>query len=101
MGRGVKSKKITSSGELTSKGNRILVFGVQLVSGTTASSITLKDGGSSGTEKAGLLSQAESNVGDKTSSVWFASPVEFNSGCYATLGGTGAYAYVQYQDLSG
>ena len=67
---------LTASGSVRSKPGALLGF---YVNSTTAGTIVLKDGGSSGTAMSGTITPA---IG------WHRFPASFGTDLYATLGGT-------------
>lgn len=99
LGQGVSSKEITASAVVTTAGSAGLLYGITLNSGTTASSIIIKNGGSSGTNIWKLTLIATTAAGDQTTSITFPVPIVCSTDIYATLAGTGATAYVQYKQL--
>ncbi len=76
-----------------------IVWGITLNSGTTASSIVLKDGGSGGVAKWGITNIGTTGAGDTTVSVMFPKGIVFSIDCYADWTGTGAIGYVAYEKL--
>ena len=93
-----------SSGEISSSNvvtaGPTLVWAITLRSGTSASKVELRDGGSGGTLLWAISFAATTIVGDVTVSKTFAKPLIFSTSCYATLAGTGALAYVAYEVVS-
>jgi len=95
----ITSLPITESAVVTTANDAGLLYGVTLRSGTTASSILLRNGGSSGTVLWGLSLASTAAAGDTTTSVTFPYPIIFSTDIYATLTGTGALAYVAYKEI--
>jgi hypothetical protein len=90
----------TSSGTITTANVPGLLYAVILRSGTTASKIELRNGGSGGTILATISYVATTAVGDEIRGISFPEPVAFSTDIYATIAGTGAEAYVFYKQLA-
>ena len=97
--RGVLKKRITTSAVVTTAGKTGLLYGLDLIGGTTISKLQLKDGGSSGTIGAELSIIAKTVVGDDMKSRDFSNPVVFTTDIYATISGTNAVGYVYYREI--
>jgi hypothetical protein len=101
MAKGLKSKKITSTAVVTTAGKSGLLWGYNLIGGTTGSKAIFKNGGTSGTDTWAGTTLAGTAVGDVTASEHFSQPVVFSTDLYCTLSGTGAYVYVIYEEIEG
>ena len=79
-----------------------MIHAVTLVVGTTYSSILIGDSdvADPANIKIHLTSIGVTNIGDKCISITYKNPIIFPTNIYADIGGAGAYAYVQYSDLS-
>lgn len=97
--QGVNSKEISSSATVTTANKTGLLYGITLLSGTTASSVIIKNGGSSGTTMWKLSLIATTGAGDQCTSITFPAPIVCSTDIYATLAGTGALAYVSYREI--
>ena len=93
------SKKLTSTGVVTTAGESGLAYGVILIGGTDDSKIILKNGATGGTDTVALTTDGGTNIGDNMNVVMFPVPVWFSTDIYGTLSGTGAYAYVLYAEV--
>jgi len=94
------SKKITASAVVTAENKKGKVYALTLNSGTTDSSIILADGGASGTEKWALTLNGTTAAGETSESVSFPGGLTFDTDVYAVLAGTGAEAWVAYEEIA-
>ena len=92
-------KKLTSSGIVTTAGKPGILWGYNLIGGTTASKALFENGGSGGTDTWAGTTIANTAIGDTSKSEHFAEGVVFSTDIYCTLSGTGAYVYVTYEEL--
>ena len=99
MAKGLKSKLISSSGVVTTAGKSGLLWGYNLIGGTTGSKVIFENGGSGGTATWVATTLAGTAVGDVTASEHFTKPVVFTTDIYATISGTGAYVYIIYEEI--
>lgn len=90
------SKTIASSGVVTTAGNSGYLYGWLLSGGTTASSLTLRNGGGSGTIVVSDSIKAQTAAGDATSVTILPLPIFFSTDIYASIAGTNASAFVFY-----
>ncbi len=89
----------TSSGTITTAGTPGLLYGVILRSGTAASSISLRNGGSGGTILATVSYAATTNAGDEVRGFTLTEPLDFSTDIYLSISGTAAEAFVFYKQL--
>jgi hypothetical protein len=101
MGKGLKSKKVTSSAVVTTAGKSGLLWGYNLIGGTTGSKAIFENGGSGGADTWTATTLAGTAVGDVTVSEHFSKPVVFTEDIFCTLSGTGAFIYVIYEEIEG
>ena len=102
MAKGQKlSKKLTSSGVVTTAGKAGILWGFKLIGGTTASKALFENGGSGGTDTWAGTTIANTAVGDTRDTEDFTKGVLFSTDIYCTLSGTGAYVYVTYRRIGG
>lgn len=92
-------KKLTSSGVVTTEGKTGILWGYNLVGGTTASKALFENGGSGGTDTWAGTTIANTAIGDTSKSEHFSEGVVFSTDIYCTLSGTGAYVYVTYEEI--
>ena len=93
------SKKITSSGIVTTAGKAGILWGFKLIGGTTLSKAIFEDGGAGGTDKWQGMTIANTAIGDTRDTQDFTVGVVFPNDIYVTLSGTGAYVYVSYDEI--
>ena len=95
--------KITSSGTVSTANKAAILRGYTLIGGTTASKVIFNNGGSGGADTYAGTTAAGTNVGDVTKSENLVGGdglgIIFNTDIYCTLSGTGAYAYVYYEEI--
>lgn len=89
----------TSSGVITTANTPGVLYGVTLRSGTSASSVSLRNGGASGTILWTLSNVATTAAGDTTIIQNFTEPIDFSTDIYLSIAGTGAEAFVAYKQL--
>ena len=94
-----QAKELTSSGVISTVGKTALVWAITLLSGTTASSIVINNNGASGTAMWKLTWAATTAAGDAAVSIAFAVPIICSIDAYGVLGGTGAAAYILYDEI--
>lgn len=91
------SGAIAASAQITTvNAGACLVSTITLLSGTAASSMTLRDGGASGTIKWKISLIATTAAGDQNQSFYFDPPLAFGTDLYATMAGTAAVGYIAY-----
>lgn len=95
----VKPKLISASAVITTAGKTGLLYAITLLSGTTDSKITIKDGGASGTVIWELSLNGTTAAGETTESIAFNYPIIGVTDLYAVLAGTDAVAYVAYKEI--
>ncbi len=95
INQGVISKQLTSSDVVTTAGKAGLLFGYNLIGGSTASSVVFNNGGSSGT---GLWKGATPTA-TLSFAEWFDPPLVFSTDIYCTLAGTGATVSIAYKEI--
>ena len=100
LNQGVLYKRIASDGVVTTAGVPGLLYGVILISGTTASKIQLKNGTTSGDVACELTNKAETVVGDVSVNFAPTDPIVFDTDIFADITGTNAVAYVYYRELT-
>ena len=93
------SVAVTTSATVTAANKTGVLYALTLLSGTTDSSIIIKDGGSGGTDKWELSLNGTTAAGETSESISFPKGVICETDIYATLAGTGAVAYVQYEQI--
>jgi hypothetical protein len=93
------AKRLTASGVVTTAGvgGYVKAFGLNVTDGG-AGSVSLKDGTTSGDVLLDLTLDAATAKNSISSGN--IGPVRFNTDCYATLAGTGATAWVVYNQDS-
>lgn len=96
---GITGKYLTSSSAVTTVGKPGLLFGYVLGAGSTATSITFKDGGSGGTTKWVDSVAGQTAAGDISVMYTFNEPLIFTTDMYATLAGTNAFVSIAYYEL--
>ncbi|KKM71530.1 hypothetical protein LCGC14_1429670 [marine sediment metagenome] len=96
-----QTKQLTESGVISAVGKSALVWAMTLFVGVDKSSIVLKDGGSSGTEKWKLSfnSDLEMEAGDFMRTIEFDRPIICSTDAFGTLVGTDAEAYIVYDEI--
>jgi hypothetical protein len=99
VAKGLKSKKLTTTGVISTAGKPAILWGYNLVVGTTDSKVIFKNGGTGGTDTWNGTSVKGTAVGDVTKSEHFSKGVIFSTDLFGTLSGTGAYVYVIYEEL--
>lgn len=95
----INSKAITESAVVTTANKVGILYGITLLAGTSASAITISNGGSGGTAVWKLTLKGETAAGDTCASVTFPRGIICSTDIYATLAGTGAVAYVAYKEI--
>lgn len=90
----------TSSGVITTAGSPGLLYAAILRSGTAASRIDIRNGGSGGTILATLSYVATTGAGDQTVIATFDEPVSFSTDIYLSISGTAAEGFVFYKQLT-
>ncbi len=95
------SKKLTGSGVVTTAGKTGILWGYNLIGGTTGSKALFENGGSGGTDTWAGTTLAGTAVGDVTKAEHFVEGIVFTTDIYCTLSGTNAYVYVVYEELEG
>lgn len=96
---GVTAVRISSDTAISGVGVPGILYGLTLKGGTTASSISIVDGGSGGTPRWELTIGAQTVAGDISKSITFNPGIVFETDLYANITGTGAAAYIQYKVL--
>lgn len=93
---GIGSGQITASADVTTAA--CVVWAITFTSGSDAGSVSLVDGGASGTEVWKVDGKATA-AKDLTTHIAFTKPLKFGTSCYATLAGTGSAVCVEYELL--
>jgi hypothetical protein len=98
---GVTPVNKTSSATITTASTPGLLYGVSLFVTTAASSVTILNGGSGGTEviKIAIDGSVAANA-NQSRTVNFPDPVLCSTDIYCTLSGSGATADVYYKQLT-
>lgn len=94
-----QSKVLTESGVISTAGKSARVWAITLLTGTTDTSLTLRDGGASGTIKWKISTNATAVAYDNSENVVFKTPIICTTDAYATVAGTNAYTYVLYDEI--
>lgn len=89
-----------SSGVITTVNTPGLLYAVILRSGTSATSASLRNGGSGGTILATLSNIGTTAAGDTTVTFTPDEPVSFSTDIYLSIAGTSAEAFVFYKQLT-
>ena len=95
-----QTKELLSSGVISTAGKSAIIWAITLMSGTTASSCTLSDGGSGGTTKWCISWAATTAAGDASVSITFPYGLICSTDAYGTIVGTDAKAYVLYDEIA-
>lgn len=101
-----QTKKITTSAAISAVGKSAIVRAITLQSGTTDSSIIIKDGATGGTEKWKLSLNGTTGVGETVASISFGGNTNNQNGgiicsvdAFGTIAGTNAVAWVLFDEI--
>ncbi|KKM71529.1 hypothetical protein LCGC14_1429660 [marine sediment metagenome] len=94
-----QTKKISTTGVISTANKSALVWAITLLAGTTLSSIIIKDGGTGGTEKWKISNDGVTVAEDATVSVSFKQPIVCAIDAFGTIAGTNAVAYILYDEI--
>lgn len=96
----MQTKKITSDVTVTTAGKSGIVHAITLRSGTADGNIKVRDGGATGTIKWTISLNGTTNAGDVTSSISFDKHgIVCATDIFADIAGTGAIAYILYDEI--
>jgi hypothetical protein len=91
---------LATTGVISTAGKAAKIWAITLIGGTSDSSIIIKDGGTSGTERWKVSWNAVTNAGDVCVNVSFPNPIICTTDAYGTLAGTSAAAYVLFDEIA-
>lgn len=90
----------TSSGTITTANSPGLLYGVIMRSGTGASKIDIRNGGSGGTILATMSHVATTGAGDQCDYFTPVEPIQFSTDIYLSIAGTATEVFVFYKQLA-